>query len=75
MLDEALSELDAETARRVRERVAALGVTVVELTHRADLVPGEASVVVLDGGRVVEQGRAAALREAGAAFTHLEARV
>lgn len=75
VLDEALSQLDAETARRVRERVAALGVTVVELTHRADLVPGEASVVVLDGGRVVKQGRAAELRQSDGAFTHLEARV
>lgn len=74
VLDEALSQLDAETARVVRERVAARGLTVVELTHRADLVPGPANVVVLDAGEVVESGRAADLRAAGGAFTQLEAR-
>lgn len=75
VLDEALSQLDAETARAVRERIAARAVTIIELTHRADLVPGGAAAVVLDAGRVVERGRADALRATPGAFTRLEARV
>ncbi|MGB4777923.1 amino acid ABC transporter ATP-binding/permease protein [Microbacterium sp.] len=76
VLDEALSQLDADTAGAVRQRLAAhrSGVTVVEITHRADLVPDEAPVLVLDGGRVVQHGTAGTLRDAGGALSRLEAR-
>lgn len=76
VLDEALSQLDADTARTVRSRLAAHrpGLTVVEVTHRADLVADETPVLVLDGGRLVEEGTAGALRAAGGMFVRLEAR-
>lgn len=76
VLDEALSQLDADTALTVRERVGQWsgGVTVVELTHRADLVPDSANVVVLDSGRVAESGTAQELRVLRGPFTQLEAR-
>lgn len=76
VLDEALSQLDAATAATVRRNLDAhrAGLTTIEITHRADLIPGGTFVVVLDAGRVVEQGTAAELRAAGGAFTRLEAR-
>ncbi|WP_127794487.1 ABC transporter ATP-binding protein [Agromyces sp. LHK192] len=76
VLDEGLSQLDATTAALVRDRLVArrLGLTVVEITHRADLVPDDAAVVVLDGGRVIEQGPAGILRASGGAFARVEAR-
>lgn len=76
VLDEALSQLDGATADRVREGIAdwRAGMTVVEITHRADLVPDASPVVVLDAGQVVEAGLASQLRQAGGPFTRLEAR-
>lgn len=76
ILDEALSQLDGATAARVRSRLRArhAGLTVIEITHRVDLVPDDAPVVVLDAGRVVQSGRAGDLRAAPGAFTRLESR-
>ncbi len=76
VLDEALSQLDAATAATVRRNLAAhrAGLTTIEITHRADLIPDDTFVVVLDAGRVVEQGTAGDLRAAAGAFTRLEAR-
>lgn len=76
VLDEALSQLDAATAATVRSRLIEHhpGLTIVEITHRADLVPDDSAVVVLDAGRVVETGLAGELRAAGGAFGRIEAR-
>lgn len=76
VLDEALSQLDGATAAIVRTRLLERhpGLTVVEITHRADLVPDGSPVVVLDAGRVVETGLAGELRAAGGAFARIEAR-
>lgn len=76
VLDEALSQLDAATAAAVRSNLAArrAGLTTIEITHRADLIPDGTNVLVLDAGRVVEQGTAGDLRAAGGAFPQLEAR-
>lgn len=76
VLDEALSQLDADTAGIVRERLTRLldGLTVVEITHRTDVVPDDAVVTVLDGGRIIEQGAAGALRSRGGAFARLSLR-
>lgn len=76
VLDEALSQLDETTADRVRQRIARLDppLTVIEITHRADRIPGSASVTVIDRGGLVETGTADALRAQGSAFSRLEAR-
>ncbi len=76
ILDEALSQLDAAGAALVRERLAALlgDLTVIEITHRADLIPDDAPVLVLDAARLIEAGRAGDLRAASGAFARLEAR-
>lgn len=76
VLDEALSQLDASTARTVRRRLATTcaGLTIIEITHRADLIDDATETVVLDRGRVVEHGPAGELRSRPGAFTRLEAR-
>ncbi|MCQ9389637.1 ABC transporter ATP-binding protein/permease [Brevibacterium sp. 50QC2O2] len=88
VLDEALSQLDAAGAERVRAALrtaagsgpsATAGptgrFTVLEITHRTDLVPDAAPVVVLDAGRVLERGTAGALRAMPeSAFNRLAAR-
>lgn len=76
ILDEALSQLDAAGAALVRGRLAAMlgELTVIEITHRADLIPDDAPVLVLDAARLVESGRAGDLRSRAGAFARLEAR-
>ncbi|PFG28181.1 ABC transporter ATP-binding protein [Corynebacterium renale] len=75
VLDEALSQLDAKTAATVRTNVEHMGLTVLEITHRTDLLPEDTRVYVLDNGAVVEHGNVATLRGAGGPFDALEARV
>lgn len=77
VLDEALSQLDGPTARVVRDRLAALPgpMTVIEVTHRVDLLDDDTFVAVLDAGRLVSSGPAAALRDGDEAFALLEARL
>ncbi|WP_166969277.1 ABC transporter ATP-binding protein [Brevibacterium atlanticum] len=76
VLDEALSQLDATTASTVRQRLAERRpeLTVIEITHRADLLPDDTEVIVMDSGRVVEHGPAGVLRQADGPFTRVEAR-
>ena len=76
ILDEALSQLDGPTLVLVRERLAASlrGLTVIEISHRADLIPDDAQVWVVDAGRVVAQGRVGMLRATDGPFARLEAR-
>lgn len=77
VLDEALSQLDEAGAREVKRRLAALPQrpTVVEITHRVDLLAAEAEVSVVDAGRVVQTGRVADLRAVDGPFARLTLRV
>ena len=70
LLDEPTSGLDAAAERAVLDALdrAAEGRTVLAVSHRLSLA---ARVVVLDGGRVVEQGPPAELRAAGGAYARL----
>lgn len=78
VLDEALSQLDGETAAQIRQTLRTLvdadGLTVIEITHRVDLIPDAAPVTVLDNGQVVQTGTAATLRTLPGPFTQLLAR-
>jgi ABC-type multidrug transport system fused ATPase/permease subunit len=77
VLDEALSQLDEQTAREVRRALERHrpGRTTIEVTHRVDRIPADAHVVVVDAGRVVEQGRAGGLLETpDSALSRLAAR-
>lgn len=63
LLDEATSALDSESEALVQEALTRLmrGRTSVVIAHRLSTVAGADRVVVLDGGRIVEEGPHAAL--------------
>ncbi|WP_097092372.1 ABC transporter transmembrane domain-containing protein [Novosphingobium sp. Chol11] len=63
LLDEATSALDAESERLVQDALTRLmsGRTTIVIAHRLATVRAADRIIVLDGGRVVEQGNHAAL--------------
>lgn len=77
VLDEALSQLDPQTLDTVSQRLRAArpGMTIIEITHRADLIADDAHVCVIDAGEVVEEGTAGLLRTSDGPFVRLLARL
>ena len=80
ILDEATAHLDAEAEREVQEAIARLmaGRTVLVIAHRLATVAHADRVVVLEQGRVVEEGPPAALLAAGGRYqrmVELQARI
>jgi ATP-binding cassette subfamily B protein/subfamily B ATP-binding cassette protein MsbA len=73
VLDEATASVDVRTERLIREALHALleSRTVVVIAHRLSTVRDSDRIVVLEGGRVVEQGVYDELLEAGGAFSRL----
>jgi ABC-type multidrug transport system fused ATPase/permease subunit len=73
VLDDPMSAVDTQTERLLVEnlRPAVAGRTVLVATQRLSTIGVADRVVVLDGGRVVEEGRPAALLAAGGLFTAL----
>jgi ATP-binding cassette, subfamily B, bacterial len=73
LLDEPTSGLDAASERDVLDALdrAAEGRTVLSVSHRLGLAARSDRVVVLDGGRVVEQGPPGELLAAGGAYARL----
>jgi ABC-type multidrug transport system fused ATPase/permease subunit len=73
LLDEPTSGLDAAAERAVLDALdrAAEGRTVLAVSHRLSLAARADRVVVLDGGRVAEQGPPAELLAAGGAYARL----
>ncbi|WP_373353723.1 ABC transporter ATP-binding protein [Pseudoroseicyclus sp. CXY001] len=75
LLDEATSALDTGTEAGVQAAVERLseGRTVLVIAHRLSTVRGADKIVVLDGGRVVDEGSHAALLERGGLYADLHA--
>ncbi|WP_144300151.1 ABC transporter ATP-binding protein [Elioraea rosea] len=73
LLDEATSALDAATEARVQQALARLreGRTTLVIAHRLSTVRAADRIVVLDRGRVVEEGTHGSLMEAGGAYARL----
>jgi len=73
ILDEATAHLDVEAEREVQEAVTRLmaGRTVLVIAHRLATVAHADRVVVLEGGRVVEEGTHAVLLTAGGRYRRM----
>jgi ATP-binding cassette subfamily B protein len=73
LLDEATSALDAESERLVQNALEALmkGRTTLVIAHRLATVRSADRIVVMDGGRIVAQGRHDALIGQGGLYAKL----
>ncbi|MBL0276947.1 MAG: ATP-binding cassette domain-containing protein [Anaeromyxobacter sp.] len=73
LLDEATSALDAESEALVQDALARLmvGRTAVVIAHRLSTVVGADRVVVIDAGRVAEEGPHGALLAQGGVYARL----
>ncbi|MCC7045844.1 MAG: ABC transporter ATP-binding protein [Alphaproteobacteria bacterium] len=73
VLDEATSALDSEVEAAIQEQLDSLmkGRTVVAIAHRLSTIARMDRLVVLDHGRVVEEGNHGALLQAGGAYARM----
>ena len=73
VLDEATSALDSEIEAAIQEQLDGLmkGRTVIAIAHRLSTIARMDRLVVLDDGRIVEQGPHEALLAAGGAYAGL----
>ena len=72
--DEATSALDNKTQKQVSEALDAMGCTRVVIAHRLSTIRHCDRILVLDGGRIVEDGSYDVLIEKGGFFADLVAR-
>jgi ATP-binding cassette, subfamily B, bacterial len=73
LLDEATSALDAESETLVQEALGRLmeGRTTIVIAHRLATILNCDRILVMDGGRVVEEGTHASLAAAGGLYARL----
>jgi ATP-binding cassette subfamily B protein len=73
LLDEATSALDAQSERLVQDALEVLmrGRTTIVIAHRLATVRAADRIVVMDGGRIVEQGTHSALSAEGGLYARL----
>ncbi|WP_175953468.1 thiol reductant ABC exporter subunit CydC [Schaalia sp. Marseille-Q2122] len=76
ILDEATSQIDAATEKTVLEGIAQAtdGRTLVVIAHRISTIENADHIIVMDGGRVVEEGTYAELMASGGALAALAQR-
>lgn len=73
ILDEATSNLDSESERLIQESLGRLleGRTAIVIAHRLSTIMGADRIVVLEGGRVIEQGTHASLMAGGGRYREM----
>ena len=74
IFDEATSALDNKTQKQVSEALDQMGCTRLVIAHRLSTIRHCDRILVLDGGRIIENGTYDALIEKGGAFAELVAR-
>ncbi|MDM7981252.1 MAG: ABC transporter ATP-binding protein [Rhizobium sp.] len=76
VLDEATSALDSEAEATIQEKLDLLmeGKTVIAIAHRLSTIARMDRIVVLDKGRIIEEGRPDDLLSAGGLYSRLWAR-
>jgi ATP-binding cassette subfamily C protein len=74
LLDEATSALDNVSQATVLAGLESLAATRIVIAHRLNTVRGADRIVVLEGGRIVQQGTFAELAAQGGAFAAMLAR-
>ena len=71
ILDEATSHLDAATERRVYENLTDLKCTRIIIAHRLSTIASAENILVMDQGRLAEQGTHDELLAAGGVYSRL----
>ncbi len=71
VLDEATSSLDAVTEARIQERLATLNCTRIVIAHRLSTIRHADRIVVMEKGRIVEEGSHGSLMRRNGAYTRL----
>ena len=71
ILDEATSSLDILTEKRIVDNLMALDKTLIFIAHRLTIAERTEKVVVLDQGKIVEEGTHMALLAQGGFYAHL----
>jgi ABC-type multidrug transport system fused ATPase/permease subunit len=73
ILDEATNAVDTVTEQAIHEAIEGLAgmMTILIIAHRMDALRCAEQVIVLDKGRIIEQGTPAELARADSILTHL----
>ena len=76
MLDEATSALDSEVEAVIQQTLQTMmqGKTVIAIAHRLSTIAEMDRIIVMDQGRIIEEGTHAELLERGGMFARLWAR-